>query len=126
MSRFNADYALPPDERPPGMTRELQKPLQPGEVGEEHPSPADRPPPDPGVGFQIEADAIAGATKRLRALFDLVPLMDQISTATTDMAIALDERRWADFEIETGKLSSLAGHLVRAIEQRRPRKKRAS
>lgn len=134
MSGYNAAYALPADERPAGW--------QPGGAGEAEAAPAGRPSPvassldrshlppanpnardqmpDRGVGFQLEADAIAETLRALRTA------VDQIGTAEFDLTQALAERRWADFNVAAARLAALSGHLLRAIEQRRPRKGRPS
>lgn len=110
------------------MMRDRETAEEPGRVGEDGAaaSPADQPSPavpDRAVGFSLETEAIASAVKRLNGLFDLLPVIDQINDASTDTALALEERRWNEFTVSASKLSSLANHLVRAIEQRRPRKR---
>jgi len=114
MSGPNARFALPPDERPPAM--------QPG--GADHAPPPAAPAGDPGIGLQLESDAMEAAFRQL--LGALNAIADQIGDARHDFDTALAARHWTAVEQALERLAGLAAHALKTARRRKPQRRQAA
>lgn len=112
MPRSFARNALPPDDRPPIDAPAQREP--PGGAGEVNDAP------DRARGLALEVGAIVdqvAEAKRLIALID---------DNTREVDASLLDRNWGILNSAAIRLHALAGHLVKAVERRPARARKAA